>query len=78
MPNFVDILFILLLLGALALGFFQGTIRLLIAIVAFYVGIVLASLYFPSVGLVFQQRFSSKLRVGQITAFALILLVAFL
>jgi uncharacterized membrane protein required for colicin V production len=76
--NFVDIVFILLLLGALALGFFQGTIRLLIAIVAFYVAIVLASLYFTSVGLVFQQRFHSTLRVGQITAFAVIMLVAFL
>jgi membrane protein required for colicin V production len=78
MPNFVDILFILLLLGALALGFFQGTIRLLIAMVAFYVAIVLASLYFTSLGLIFQQRFHSSLRVGQITAFALIMLVAFL
>ena len=76
--NFIDIVFVLLLLGALALGFFQGTIRLLIAIVAFYVGIVLASLYFTTVGLVFQQRFHSSLRVGQITAFAIILLVAFL
>jgi uncharacterized membrane protein required for colicin V production len=78
MANFVDILFILLLLGGLALGFFQGTIRLLIAIIAFYVGIVLASLYFTTVGLFFQQRFSSTLRVGQITAFAMILLIAFL
>ena len=76
--NGIDILYIVLLLGGLALGFFQGTIRLLIAIVAFYVGIVLASLYFTTVGLVFQRRFSSTLYVGQITAFAIILLVSFL
>src|SRR5262245_63270587 len=76
--NFVDIVFVLLLLAALALGFFQGTIRLLIAIVAFYVGIVLASLYFTTVGLFFQQRFHSSLRVGHITAFAVIMLVSFL
>jgi len=76
--NFIDIVFILLLLGGLALGFFQGTIRLLIAIIAFYVGIILASLYFTTVGLFFQRRFSSTLFVGQIMAFGLILLVAFL
>jgi membrane protein required for colicin V production len=76
--NFTDILFILLLLGCLALGFFQGTIRLLIAIVAFYVGIILASLYFTTVGLFFQRRFSSTLAVSQIMAFFIILLVAFL
>src|SRR5215470_1048896 len=76
--NGIDILYIILLLGGLALGFFQGTIRLLIAIVAFYIGIILASLYFTTVGLFFQRRFNSTLYVGQITAFALILLVAFL
>lgn len=76
--NAIDILFIILLLGGLALGFFQGTIKLLIAIVAFYVGIILASLYFTTVGLFFQRRFNSTLFVGQITAFAIILLIAFL
>jgi uncharacterized membrane protein required for colicin V production len=76
--NFVDLLFLLLLLGGLALGFFQGTIKLLVAIVAFYVGILLASLYFTTVGLTFMRRFNSSLQVGQITAFAVILLVAFL
>src|SRR5215470_4664277 len=76
--NGIDILYIILLLGGLALGFFQGTIRLLVAIVAFYVGILLASLYFTTVGLSFMRRFHSSLEVGQITAFAVILLVAFL
>jgi uncharacterized membrane protein required for colicin V production len=76
--NFVDALFILLLLGGLALGFFQGTIKLLVTIIAFYVGIILASLYFTTVGVTFQRRFGSSLHVGQITAFAIILLVAFL
>jgi uncharacterized membrane protein required for colicin V production len=76
--NGIDILYIILLLGGLALGFFQGTIRLLIAILAFYVGIILASLYFTTVGLFFQRRFNSTLYVGQVTAFAIILLVSFL
>ncbi len=76
--NFIDLLFILLLLAGLALGFFQGTIKLLVAIVAFYVGIILASLYFPTVGNFFRLRFHSTPEVSQITAFALILLVSFL
>lgn len=76
--NAIDLLFILLVLGGMALGFFQGTIRLVIAIVAFYVGIVLASLYFQVVGNFFRIQFRSSLQVGQITAFAVILLVAFI
>src|SRR5205085_2008598 len=76
--NLIDVLFIILLLGGLALGFFQGTIKLIIAIISFYIGIILASLYFPTVGIFFRQRFHSTLEVGQITAFAIILLIAFL
>src|SRR5215216_7146193 len=76
--NGIDLLFILLLLAGLALGFFQGTIKLLIAIVAFYIGIILASLYFPIVGNFFRVRFHASLEVGQIMAFGLILLLSFL
>lgn len=74
----VDIIFLLFLVGGLALGFFQGTLKLLIAIIAFYVGIILASLYFQSVGNFFRTRFGSTLEIGQIMAFGVILLVAFL
>jgi uncharacterized membrane protein required for colicin V production len=76
--NAVDLLFILLVLAGLALGFFQGTIKLVIAIISFYVSIVLSSLYFQIVGRFFRQRFGTTLEVGQITAFGLILLVGFL
>lgn len=76
--NGTDLLFILLVLAFLALGFFQGTIKLLIAIISFYVSIILASLYFQIVGRFFRQRFGSTLEVGQITAFATILLIGFL
>lgn len=51
--NLIDILFLLGVLGGLALGFFQGTIRLAIAIVSFYVSIILASLYFQRLGVSF-------------------------
>jgi membrane protein required for colicin V production len=76
--NGIDLLFILILLGGLALGFFQGTVKLLIAIVSFYVGIVLASLYFQAVGNFFRVQFRTSGEVGQITAFAIVLLVSFL
>ena len=55
--NGIDVVFLLILLGGLALGFFQGTIKLLVAIIAFYVSIVLASLYFQAVGNFFRVRF---------------------
>jgi membrane protein required for colicin V production len=76
--NWVDILYLLLILGGLALGFFQGTIKLVVAVVSFYVGIILASLYFQTVGNFFRVRFHSSVGVSQITAFALILLMSFI
>jgi uncharacterized membrane protein required for colicin V production len=76
--NGIDLLFLLILLGGLALGFFQGTIKLLVTIIAFYVSIVLASLYFQAVGNFFRVRFESSQEVGQITAFATVLLLSFL
>lgn len=76
--NLIDLLFILLLLACLALGFFQGTIRLVVAIASFYIGIILASLYFQFVGDFFRRRFGTTPEVGQITAFAVVLLVSFL
>jgi uncharacterized membrane protein required for colicin V production len=76
--NLIDILFLLILLGGLALGFFQGTVKLLVAIIAFYVGLVLASLYFQSVGNFYRLHFNSSAEVGQITAFATVLAISFL
>lgn len=76
--NLIDILFLLGVLGGLALGFFQGTIRLAIAIVSFYVSIILASLYFQALGRFFRERFGTSFDVAQIVAFGVILLVAFL
>jgi membrane protein required for colicin V production len=72
------LLFILLFLAGLAFGFFQGTLKLLITIIAFYVSIVLASLYFQAVGNFFRVRFHTSAEVGQVTAFATVLLVSFL
>lgn len=76
--NFIDILFILIFFGILAAGFFQGMIRLLVMIAALYLSVVLASLYFASLGEFFVRRFDAERYVGQYVAFFLVLLVAFL
>jgi membrane protein required for colicin V production len=76
--NFIDVVFILLLLGGLAIGFFQGTIRLAVTIIAFYVSVLLASLYFQVVGEFFRVRFNSSFDVSRVVAFGVILLVSFL
>ncbi|GAB4437102.1 MAG: CvpA family protein [Chloroflexi bacterium OHK40] len=76
--NLMDILFILLFFATLAVGFFQGMVRLLVVIVAFYLALVLASLYYPSLGEIFVRNFGTERYVGQYVAFALVLFFAFL
>lgn len=76
--NILDVLFILLFFGMLAAGFFQGMIRLVILIISFYLALVLASLYYPSLGEFFVRNFESQRFVAQYVAFALVLLVSFL
>ncbi len=76
--SWFDVIFLVLLVGGLALGFFQGTIKLIVAIIAFYVGIILASLYFQSLGGYFQRQFRTSGDVGQVTAFAIVLVATFL
>ncbi len=76
--NFVDIVFILLLLAFLALGFFEGTIKLLVAIISFYVSIILASLYFQYVGGFLRQRLHTSPDMAQILGFTSILFVMFI
>jgi uncharacterized membrane protein required for colicin V production len=76
--NFMDILFILLFFGVLAAGFFQGMVRLALLIIAFYLALVLASLYYPSLGEFFVRSFSADRFIAQYVAFALVLLLGFL
>ena len=74
--NIMDVLFIILFFGMLAVGFFQGMVRLLVIIVAFYLAMVLASLYYPSLGEFFVRRLDAERFVGQYVAFALVLFFA--
>lgn len=76
--NVIDILLILLFFGMLVLGFFQGMIRLVVLILAFYLSLVLASLYYPAVGEFFVRRLDAQRFVGQYVGFALVLFFSFL
>lgn len=76
--NFLDFLFILLFFGMLAAGFFQGLVRLLVLVIAFYLSLVLASLYYPALGEFFVRTFDTQRFVGQYVAFTMVLLVGFL
>lgn len=76
--NFVDFLFLVLLVAMLAAGFFQGMIRLTIVLVAFYLSTVLASLYFPAVGAFFQRNFGTERFAADYIAFTVVLVVSFI
>lgn len=76
--NIMDLLFILLFFGTLAVGFFQGMVRILVVIIAFYLSLVLASLYYPTLGEFLVRSFRAERFVGQYVAFALVLFVSFL
>lgn len=76
--SFMDLLLILLFAGALATGFFQGAVRLIVVILAFYLALVLASLYYPALGEFFVRNFRSERFVGQYVAFFLVLFFSFI
>ncbi len=76
--NVIDGLLLLILIGALAAGFFQGMIRMIILLVVFYLSTVLASLYFPMVATFFQRRFGSERVAAEYIAFAVVHLVSFI
>lgn len=75
--TFVDLLLIALVIAITAIGFFQGTIRLLIALVTFYASIVLASLYFRFLAVFFTRRGTSG-PIAESISFFLILLLCFI
>lgn len=76
--NFIDIIFILLFITSLATGFFQGMIRLAVLIVALYLSMVLASLYYTAVGAWLMSNFGAERYVGQYIGFTLVFFFGFL
>lgn len=76
--NFMDLLFLLLFVTSLAVGFFQGMIRFAVLLVALYLSLVLSSLYYFSVGNWLADKFNSQVYVGQYIAFGVLLLLSFI
>jgi uncharacterized membrane protein required for colicin V production len=76
--NFIDALCILLFITSIAVGFFQGMIRLFVLLVALYLSLVLASLYYTAVGEWLVRSFGTQRYVGQYVGFTLVLFIGFL
>ncbi|NJN68299.1 MAG: CvpA family protein [Chloroflexaceae bacterium] len=72
-----DACFAVLLVGLPVIGFFQGIVRLMVVFVMFYLSVVLASLYFTSLGNLVDDRFSTDLVIGQFVSFVLVMGVSF-
>ncbi len=75
--SFIDLLLIVLLIAITAAGFFQGTIRIIIALITFYASIVLASLYFRFLAVFFTNRGTAS-QIAEAVSFFLILLICFI
>lgn len=73
---FIDLVLLLLFIIIAGLGFFQGTIKLVIAIVTFYASIVLSSLYFKFLASYMARRGTNTF-VADAISFFLILVIAF-
>jgi membrane protein required for colicin V production len=73
--NIIDILFIVLLFGCLATGFFLGTIRTGVLILAFYLSVVLSSLYYRTLGGWLAREFNSSRAAGDYIGFFILLIV---
>jgi uncharacterized membrane protein required for colicin V production len=73
---FIDILLLSLFVVITGVGFFQGTIKLTIALITFYASVILASLYFKFLALYMSRRGTSPI-VADAVSFFIILAVCF-
>lgn len=74
---FIDILLLFLFIIVAGIGFFQGTVKLTIALVTFYASIILSSLYFKFASSYISRGGTSEV-VSDAISFFIILLICFL
>ena len=74
---FVDLLLLFGFIVITATGFFQGTIKIMIALVTFYASVILASLYFKFAALYIARRGTSPV-IADAVSFFLILAICFI
>jgi uncharacterized membrane protein required for colicin V production len=73
---FVDILLVLVVAAIAVAGFFYGTIKLILAIIALYASMLLASLYFKFLAVSLVRRATSPV-IADTFSFFLILIICF-
>lgn len=74
---FVDILLLLFVVFGLFYGFFQGMLKVGIAILVFYLTIVLSSLYYRPLALMISKNSTTPFQVLEMLAFLSLLFVLF-
>ncbi len=75
--TFIDIVLILIFFITVVLGFFQGTIKIVIALVSFYASVVLAGLYFQFLAAVFSKP-APPTAADNALSFFLVLIISFI
>jgi uncharacterized membrane protein required for colicin V production len=76
--NINDLLMLLGLVVVTAIGFFQGTIRLVVSIFAFYLALVLASLYYRIVGVFLINNLDTSATAAPAVGFGIVLMISFI
>ena len=75
---FVDIVMLLLVIVCLFFGFFKGVVKIALAIITFYLSIVIASLYFRFVAQAIAKNSKTSLQVLDMLSFLILLIVCFI
>jgi membrane protein required for colicin V production len=76
--NINDLFILLGLIVFTAVGFSQGTIRVVVSIFSFYLALVLASLYYRIVGVFLMNRLDTSPTAAPAVGFGLVLLFSFI
>ncbi|MCU0493636.1 MAG: CvpA family protein [Chloroflexaceae bacterium] len=76
--NLIDLFFLVCFVAMVGVGFFQGMVKLMVLVVAFYLSMVLSSLYFSTVGSFMVRNFRAERFVGEYIGFFLVLMLSFI
>ena len=75
---FVDVVMLLMVIICLFFGFFKGVVKISLAIITFYLSIVIASLYFHFVAVAIAKNSKTSLQVLDMLSFLILLIVCFM
>ena len=76
--SFVDALLIAFVFITTIVGFFKGTLKISIALVTFYLAVILASLYFSFMARALATNSTSSLQILNMLSFLVILVIAYI